>query len=126
MCMLVGINAKIRRAFRRITCWKVVEWNNEHCEWTGPYYGTDSYVEGKTLKSDKNISVFDCKVTHGLYTYVDESDARIMLRYLSKIHMREYRLVKCEIPMFSRFIKGIEEDRKCCYVSERLKVVKFV
>lgn len=124
--MFVGINVKIRRAFQRITCWKVVEWDNEHCEWTGPYYKTDSYVEGKMLKSNKNISVFDCKVTHGLHTYVDESDARIMLRYLNKVYMREHRLVKCKIPMFSRFIKGIGENRMCCYVSEKLKVVKFV
>lgn len=119
-------DVKIRRAFRRITCWKVVIWDNEHCEWTSPYYKTDPYVEGKILKSDKNISVFNNKVTHGLHTYVDEAEARIKLRYLNELHICECRLVKCKIPMFSHFIKGIGEDSKSCYVSEKLRVVNFV
>ena len=124
--MIVNKGAKIRRAFRRITCWKIVGWDNENRIWTGPHYGTDSYVEGKILKSDKNISVLDCKVTHGLHTYVEEAEARITLRHLNKLHYGEYRLVKCKIPMFSRFIEGIGENRMRCYVSEKLKVIKFV
>ena len=126
MCMFVENTIKIRRAFRRITCWKIVGWDNENRIWTGPHYGTDSYVEGKILKSDKNISVLDCKVTHGLHTYADEAEARIKLRYLNKLHIGGYCLVKCKIPMFSRFIKGIGENGMCCYVSEKLKVIKFV
>ena len=36
MCMFVNEGAKIRRVFRIITCWKVVEWDDENCMWTGP------------------------------------------------------------------------------------------
>lgn len=124
--MFVNKVAKIRRAFRRITCWKVVIWDNEHCEWTSPHYKSDPYVEGKILKSDKNISVFNNKVTHWLHTYVDEAEARIKLRYLNELHICECRLVKCRIPMFSRYIEGTGEDGARCYVSEKLRVVKFV
>ena len=126
MCMYVNGGAKIRRAFRRITCWKILEWDNENCIWTGPFYKYDSYVEGKMLKSDERIGLLCGMVRHGLHTYADESVTRIKLRYWNKHHIGEYRLVKCKIPMFSRFIKGIGEDGMSCYVSEKLKVVKFV
>lgn len=124
--MIVKENVKIRRTFRRITCWKIVEWDNKHCEWTGPFYKTDSYVEGKILESDKNISVFGCNVTHGLHTYADESDARIKLRHYNRSFYGEHRLVKCRIPIFSQYIEGTGEDGTRCYVSEKLRVVKFV
>ena len=125
MCLITRQKESCK-AEEGIVCWKIVEWDNEHCEWTGLYYKTDSYEEGEILKSDKSISVFDCKVTHGLHTYADETEARIRLRYFNKAYNGEYCLVKCKIPMFSRFVKGIGENGLCCYVSERLKVVKFV
>ena len=127
MCTFVNKVAKIRRSFRKVTCWKAVEWDNEKCMWTGPFYGGDSYVEGKKLKSDKRIYVVDGVVYHGLHTYTDESCAfKLLSRLLVNRMMGNYRLVKCEIPRFSRYIEGADENGAPCYVSEKLKVVKFV
>lgn len=127
MCMVVKENVKIRRAFRRITCWKVVEWDNEKCMWTGPFYGTCSYVEGKKLESDKRIEVLLGVVRHGLHTFADESCASKMLkRMVDRGFSGNFRLVECKIPMFSRYIEGAGEEGARCYVSEKLKVVKFL
>jgi hypothetical protein len=124
--MYVETNAKIRRAFLGITCWKVVEWDSKRGIWTGPFFAVDSYVEGKKLKSDKRIEVMYGYVSHGLHTYADESDARNCLNYMIKYTPGWFRLVYCEIPRFSRFIVGTGENRMRCYVSEKLKVIKFV
>lgn len=37
-----------------------------------------------------------------------------------------FRVVECKIPRFARFIEGIGPDGKRQYVSEYLKVKKFV
>lgn len=126
MCMLVETNAKIRRAFQKITCWKVVEWDSKRGIWTGPFYPCNSYVVGKVLKSDKHIKVAYEMVTHGLHTYADESDARVILNRINDFAPNKFRMVECEIPESSRFIEGETEEGARCYASERLKVVKFV
>ena len=128
MCMLVNEGAKIRRSFRKVPCWKVVEWDSVNCTWTGPIFSHVSYVKGKKLKSDECIKVKFGIVTHGLYTYADESDARKFLKSISKIIPDVYRLMYCEIPRFCRYIeneKGLDFVTHC-YASDGLKVVKFV
>ena len=127
MCMYVNGGAKIRRSFRKVPCWKVVEWDSERRIWTGPYCAGESYVEGKMLKSDKRVNVCFSHVEHGLHTYVDKSDAYILMKKMSfrYTHSR-FRVIECEIPRFSRYIEGLGDDMARCYVSERLKVVKFV
>ena len=125
--MFVNGGAKIRRTFRKIQCWKVVVWDNEHSIWTGPFYKGDSYVEGKMLKSDKRIEVENNLVDHGLHTYADEFDARNCLKIMSRYRLGRYRLVCCEIPRFCRYIEGGKPSNgERCYVSEKLRVVKFV
>lgn len=127
MCMYVNRGAKIRRSLRKVPCWKVVEWDSEHCIWTGPYYASESYVEGKMLKSDKRVKARFNHVEHGLHTYADKSDALILKNRMSFINRHSrFRVIECEIPRFSRYIEGLGEDMDRCYVSERLKVVKFV
>lgn len=123
--MFVNERAKIRRTFRKIHCWKVVEWDSLRCRWTGPYYDVDSYVEGKMLKSDERIKVEHEMVRHGLHTYADESDARKFLEFMTMNVSGRFLLVQCEIPRFCRYIEN-GEDGEHCYVSEKLKVVKFV
>lgn len=124
--MYVKESAKIRRTFRKIECWKVVRWDSERGIYTAPIYDSDSYIEGNKLKSDKRIKIGYKIVTHGLHTYVTETDALDGLERFSKASCGELRLVKCRIPMFSRYIEGTDENGLRCYVSEKLKVVKFV
>ena len=129
MCLIVDKGAKIRRTFRKIQCWKVVEWDSKRGIWTGPFYAVDSYVEGKKLKSDKRIEVKYGFVSHGLHTYANESDARNCLNHMIKYTPGWFRLVYCEIPRFCRYIEnegGVVYVGEHCYVSERLKVIKFV
>lgn len=128
MCMIVNEGAKIRRTFRNVPCWKVVKWDSVRCIWTGPFYGGDSYVKGEKLKSDKRIKVSCGVVTHGLHTYADESDARHFLKSIGKTIPGVYSLMYCEIPRFCRYIeneKGLDFVTHC-YMSDMLKVVKFV
>lgn len=75
MWIIVEEGARARRSFRRVRCWKVVEWDFNRGVWTGPYYAFDSYVEGDVVRSDGRVKVEFGMVRQGLHTYADKYDA---------------------------------------------------
>ena len=126
MCMKVENGARTRRSFRRIRCWKVVEFKSDRGVWTGPYYAFDSYLEGDVVRSNGRVNVEFGTVRHGLHTYADKSDALVVSNRMNKNHCGLFCVVECEIPRFVRYIEGFGYDGSRQYVSEMLKVIKFV
>lgn len=138
MCLIVDSGSKIRRVFRKVRCWKVLYRENCGTFWA-PYYSEYEYCLGKMARLRKASGIrikpySTCGGTYwkncvdiGLHSFVYESDAieeRNRLNSLSGYN-GAYVVVTCHIPLFSRFISGMNETYKPCYVSDRLFVEKL-
>lgn len=131
MCLYVNRTAKIRRTFKSIPCWKVVEITEYG--YMSPYAGNRiRYRVGKTAKMCirealliyKNGS--SCKVEAGLHTFCDKEDALAEAAWLGAVTYRKFAVLECRIPIFARFVKGIDYETRDNYASDRLKVIRII
>lgn len=128
MCMIVGKDAKIKRAEKDIECYKVLR-RGEGGVLRSPYMNSEYVIgEEKALGDSECIEIETVYcfedglriVYRGLHTYADYHDA------LSYCMGSCESVFKCVIPKGALYADGFDDSIFCehAYASDRLRVVR--
>ena len=133
MCLIVDENAKIRRTFRKVPCWKVL-FREMDGRLYAPYRKNFEYRLGEGRKLSGKLRIVPAhfpyigsSVHEGFHTFVNKEDAKTACDNWNNISgMYGYNIVvPAFIPRFAKFVVGKNEGGVPCYASDRLFIEKL-
>ena len=137
MCLICESGSKIRRTIFGRTFYKVLMGTTDG-EFRAPFHTSFVYEIGDFYRM-KGLKVICNHVNQGFHGYIAVEDALkkckrmnewagLLIDYGSSyVKLKQFVVVKCRIPFFSRFIEGKDETGgEKTVVSDRIKIVRVI
>lgn len=137
MCLICEPNAKIRRMIFGCTFYKVLMEKTDG-EFRAPFHTSFVYEIGDSYRM-KGLEIICHHVNQGFHGYIAVEDAFKECKRLNEgvgllinydwnyVKLKQFVVVECRIPFFSRFIEGKDESGGYkTVVSDRIKIVSVI